>query len=262
MGAASGSRNHVATGRYRPLRLDHRCSADGAGHGIAGIDDEGCPFSKLGEVESFVVRGDDDAILGSECFLGPIGRSVVLPLRVLAGRSDLGDVGIVIGHFCAEGLEAVEQLESGRLAHVVDVRLVGETKEKDAAAFHRFPCLVERNHGLVHDVFGHRAVDLAGELDEAGVDAEFLGFPGEVEGIDRDAMAAEAGAWIKRREAEWLGGGGADDLPDIDAHGIGDDFEFVDEANVDGPVNVFQQLGKFRDPARADGDDGVESSLI
>ena len=75
-------------------------------------------------------------------------------------------------------------------------------------------------------------------------------------------MGMQAGSRIERREAERLGGGGADDLPDIDAHGIGDDFEFVDEADVDGAVDVFQQLGEFRDLARADGDDRVEGRLI
>jgi hypothetical protein len=47
-----------------------------------------------------------------------------------------------------------------------------------------------------HEV-GHGGVDFAGQLDEAGAEVELLGLPGEIEGIDGDAMAAQTGAGIK-----------------------------------------------------------------
>ncbi len=205
---------------------------------------------------------DDDSILAPDHILAPRLGFHALPIRVLAGRADFGDVGVVVGDFRAEGLEAVEELECRGFAHVIDIGLVGEAEEKDAAAFDGFPLIIESNHGALDHVFGHPAVDLAGEFDEAGVDAVFAGLPGEVEGVDRDAVAAEAGSGVERGEAEGLGGGGADDLPDIDVHRVGDDLEFVDEADVDSAVDVFQQFGQLRDLAGADGDDGVEGRFV
>ena len=61
------------------------------------------------------------------------------------------------------------------------------------------PLLVEGLRQLADDVLGHGAVDLAGQLDEAGVQAVLARLPGQVERIDRDAVAAEAGAGVIRR---------------------------------------------------------------
>ena len=46
--------------------------------------------------------------------------------------------------------------------------------------------------------------------------------------------------------SEGLGGGSFDDLPDVDAHAVGCDFEFVDETDVDGAVDILEQFDKFR----------------
>ena len=72
--------------------------------------------------------------------------------------------------------------------------------------------------------------------------------PCEVEGVDGDAVPAQAGTGVIRYEAEGFGGGGIDDLVDVYAHFVGDDFHFVNQADVDGAVDVFQQLGQFRLP--------------
>ena len=87
------------------------------------------------------------------------------------------------------------------------------------------------------------------------MDAEFAGFPCEVEGIDGDAVAAEAWAWVEGGEAEGFGFGGVDDFPDVDAHGVGDDFHFVDEADVDGADEVFEEFDHFCDAGGGNGDD-------
>ena len=87
-------------------------------------------------------------------------------------------------------------------------------------------------------------------------------FQDEVERIDGNAMAAEAGAGVEGLEAEGLGAGGGDDLPDVDAHGGEDDFHFVDQGDVDGAVDVFQQLGGFGDLGGGDGDDFVDGLLV
>ena len=76
-------------------------------------------------------------------------------------------------------------------------------------------------HG-VDDVFddevGHGRVDFSGQLDEAGVKIELLRLPREIERVDGDAVAAEAGAGIEGLKSEWLGLGGADDFKQVDAH--------------------------------------------
>ena len=43
-------------------------------------------------------------------------------------------------------------------------------------------------------------------------------------------------ALVEGGEAEGLGGGGADDFPDVDAHPVGGDLELVDQADVDGAL--------------------------
>ena len=74
---------------------------------------------------------------------------------------------------------------------------------------------------------GHVGVDLAGQFDEAGAEAVFARLPGEIEGVDGDAVTAKAGPGVVGGEAEGLGGGGADDFVDVDAHAVADDFEMV-----------------------------------
>ncbi len=75
-------------------------------------------------------------------------------------------------------------------------------------------------------------------------------------------MTAEAGAGVEGLETEGLAAGGGDDLPDVDAHGGEDDFHFVDQGDVDGAVDVFQQLGGFGDLGGGDGDDFVDGLLV
>lgn len=106
-----------------------------------------------------MIGGNDDGVLLSHDSLAPNGGFDTLPVGMVPGRSDLGHVGIVIGDFRAEGGEAVHEFEGGRLAHVIDVRLVGEAEEQDATAFDGFAPVVEGDHGALDDVFGHRAVE-------------------------------------------------------------------------------------------------------
>ena len=205
---------------------------------------------------------DDDGVLAAEGFLIPWHGFHPLPFRMLAGGAYFRDMGVVVRDFGTKGLEVVEQFEGWRLAHVIDIRFVSETKQKHPAAFDGFAQVIEGDHGAVHHVFRHGAVDLAGEFDETGVDAEFASLPSKVKRVDRDAVAAKTWTGIERGEAEGLGGGGADDFPDVDAHGIGNDLHFIGEADVDGAVDVFEQLGEFGDLGGGDGDHRIESRLI
>src|SRR5207244_5311855 len=66
--------------------------------------------------------------------------------------------------------------------------------------------------------------------------------PREVEGIDGDAVAAEARARAEAHVAERLGCGGIDHLPDVDPHPVAEDGELVDERDVDRAEDVLEQL--------------------
>ena len=110
-----------------------------------------------------------------------------------------------------------------------------------------FAAVVEGQGRALHDVIGHSVVDFAGQFDESGGHADFAGLPRQVKRVDGNAVPAQAGAGVERLEAEGLGAGGGDHLPDVDAHGGEHDFHFVDQGDVDGPVNVLQQLGGLGD---------------
>ena len=56
-------------------------------------------------------------------------------------------------------------------------------------------------------------------------------------------MPAQAGAGVKAHKAKGLGGGGVDDLPDINAHLGEDDFHLVHQGDVDAAKNIFEEFG-------------------
>ncbi len=105
-------------------------------------------------------------------------------------------------------------------------------------------------------------VDFAGQLDEAGAEVELLGLPGEIKGIDGDAVAAQAGAGIEGLEAEGLGLGRVDDFVDVDAHAHAELLELVDQRDVDAAVDVFQQLGHLGDRGAADRNHAAEDGAV
>ena len=100
-------------------------------------------------------------------------------------------------------------------------------------------------------------VDLAGELDELGVEVVLAGLEGEVEGVDRQAVAAHPRARLEAHEAERLGRGGVDHLPDVDPEAVGELGELVDEGDVDRAEDVLEQLRELGRLGRGDGDDLV-----
>src|SRR5215471_7937499 len=102
---------------------------------------------------------------------------------------------------------------------------------------------VERVHHGRHDVVGHGLVYFAGELDELGAEIKFLGLPGKIKGIDRDAVAAQSGTGVEGMKAKGLGRSRIDDLPDVQAHAQTQQLQLVDQSNVDAAVNVLEQLG-------------------
>src|SRR5262249_44337910 len=62
-------------------------------------------------------------------------------------------------------------------------------------------------------------------------------------------VTAETRTWIEGLETERFGLGRFNYLPNIDAHLVKQDFEFVDESNVDGTIRILQNfacLGDFQ----------------
>src|SRR4029077_6293131 len=112
-------------------------------------------------------------------------------------------------------------------------------EDKNFRAVEAFLVDVQRFGDRINDVIGHGGVDFTGKFDEARGEVVLAGFPGKIERVDRDAVTAEAWAWIKGHEAEGLGGGGVDHLPQIHAHAEAEEFKFVDESDVDAAEDVF-----------------------
>ena len=227
---------------------------------IACIDNELRVVGDFLPVVGGMVRRDDDAIVFAERF-GREGDA--FHLQVMAphavGTRDEGVVVIDVGtHF----FELFDQLERGAFAHIINVGLVGEAEHQDSASADGLTLIVEGPAHALHHVLGHLVVDFAGKFDEARGHAHLACFPSEVEGVDRDAVAAEAGAGVEGLEAEGFGGGGLNHFPDVDAHGGEDHFHFVDEGDVDGAVDVFQQLGSLRDFRRGNGNHFLHSVAV
>ena len=152
------------------------------------------------------------------------------------------EVGIAVVDVRALVLQELDELVRRRLAVVIDVLLVGEAEHEDAGALDALAGVVERVGHLADDVPRHAGVDLAGQFDEPRPHAVLGRLPRQVEGVERDAVAAEAGARVERRESERLGLGRLDHFPDVDPHPVEGDLELVDERDVDRPEDVLEQL--------------------
>src|SRR4029453_17623613 len=112
------------------------------------------------------------------------------------------------------------------------------------------------------DVVGQATVDVAGELDEACLEAALPRLPGKVVRVDRNAVAAQTRAGIERHEAERLCLCRVDDLPDIDLHPVAHQGKLVHEADVDGAERDLEQLDHFRDASAGPGHDGVDHLTV
>ena len=88
------------------------------------------------------------------------------------------------------------------------------------------------------------------------------GDPGQVERVDRDAVPAQPGAGIERLEAERLGLGRVDHLPDVDAHAVVEHLQLVDQGDVDGAVGVFEDLAGLGHLGAGDGHDADDDLAV
>ena len=174
----------------------------------------------------------------------------------------LGHVRIVVGDIAAARAQQLEDLQRRRLAQVAHARLVADPDEQDPRAVDGLAHVVERALDLLQAEVGHLLVDLAGELDELGRHVVLARLPGQVERIDRQAVATHPGARLEAHEAERLGRRGVDDLPDVDPHPVRQDRQLVDERDVDRAEDVLQQLGQLRDLRRGDGDERLAHAAV
>src|ERR1051326_6392163 len=108
------------------------------------------------------------------------------------------------------------------------------------------------------DIVRNRRVDLTRELDKPSGKIVFLGFPGEIKRIDRNAVPAQAGAWVKGRVAEGFAAGSIDDFPEIDVHTIGKKLQLVHESNVDASIDIFEKFDQFCRPRGGNGDNPID----
>ena len=106
----------------------------------------------------------------------------------------LRNIRIAVGEPGAAPFQQQHDIQGGRLPEILDIPLVCHAQDVDVRSFHRLAGVVKRILDLIHHEVRHLAVDIAGQLDETGFDAGLLGLPGEIERIDRDAMAAQARA--------------------------------------------------------------------
>ena len=83
---------------------------------------------------------------------------------------------------------------AGRFAHIVDVALVGHAQDVNVRTLDRLAVIVQRVLHLFDHEMRHLAVDVAGQFDETRLDAGLLGLPGQIERVDRNAVAAQARA--------------------------------------------------------------------
>ena len=97
-------------------------------------------------------------------------------------------------------------------------------------------------------------------LDEAVDEVELAGAPRQVVRVDRDAVAADARSGRELHEPERLGGGRADDLPDVEVHPLAQEGELVDEGDVDVAEDVLEELGHLGGVRATDS--STTSSLI
>ena len=112
------------------------------------------------------------------------------------------------------------------------------------------------------DVLRHADVDLARELDELCRHSILSCFPCQIERVERYAVSPKAWAGVEAHEAEGLGLGGVEHLPDVDAHAVVDDLELVDQGDVDGAEDVLGQLGGLGGAGRGDPHGAVDRAVV
>ena len=137
-------------------------------------------------VEHLVV-GDDHAAVDAV-----VHRLLVDALEIEMRVLELRHVRIGVADDRAALRQQLEDVERRRLAQVVDVALVGDADHVHARAVDRLLLRVQRIDDPLHHELRHRAVDDAGQLDEARLEVVLLA-PSTTGRTDRSGCSARRG---------------------------------------------------------------------
>lgn len=159
---------------------------------------------------------------------------------MFARLRDLREVRVIVADVRSQGFEFLDQHVGGRLTVIIHIGFVGEAENEDFRVFNGFGIFIERAAAHLDDILGHGGIDFSCELDEARVLIKLARLPCQVKWINRDTVAAEPGAGVERHETKRLGFGRLDDFPNVDAHGVVDNLELVDQSDVDRSKDVFE----------------------
>jgi hypothetical protein len=153
---------------------------------------------------------------------------------------------IVVGHQRTLFVEQVNDVERRKLAHIIDITLVGDAQRQHPTAFHRAPGVVQCILHLLHPIARHLGIDLACQIDKPRSVVQHFQFPRQVERIDRDTMPAQTRSRRKFHKPERLGRCGIDYLPHIQPEFVAHEQHFIHQPDVDGTEGVFEQLDHLR----------------
>ncbi|GAA3611241.1 hypothetical protein GCM10022199_13880 [Marihabitans asiaticum] len=70
------------------------------------------------------------------------------------------------------------------------------------------------------------------------------------------------GPWVEGLEAEGLGLGGVDDVPEVDVEVVAEAGNLVDQGDLDVAVGVLEQLGRLGLAGALGADDGVDEAAV
>ena len=202
------------------------------------------------------MRGHDDGEIAG------VRRRGEIRLRGQRWIADLGNVGVVVAHLRPALAQQPEDLERGRLAQIPDTALVAHADEQDARPPDRQPGVVQPALDARQAVVGHGLVELPGELDELHGEVELACAPGQVERVDGQAVAPHPGPRLEAHETERLRRRRVHDLPDVDAHPVGEHRQLVDEGDVHGTEDVLQQLRQLGGVGRGHRHDALADALV
>src|SRR3954464_1720075 len=154
----------------------------------AGVDDERGVTADQVVIDIGVSSDNNHRVLGLqgralESHADHPGES-----REVAHRGRAGNQRVMVGDFGSEAGEELENNEPRALSHIIDVAFVCHTEKENAGAVYRLAARIEGAAETFDDVLRHARVDLAGELDKLRREAILAGLPGEVEGVNGDAM--------------------------------------------------------------------------
>ena len=155
--------------------------------GVSGVEDAVAARDDALVIDARVLGEDHGQIDLAEQVVGEVGALVGAAVEF-----DLLDVGIRVAELGA--LLASSRITSRAGDSRMSTRPTCRPRpgSGSCAAVHRDAIPIEEIVDAVGDVAGHLAVDLGREIDEARLEVQGAHLPGQVGGIDRNAMAAEA----------------------------------------------------------------------